>query len=266
MTYATLETSPYGSEIFELYAFQTADQAWYFTSSDHPITYLGQTYQPEVIKRTQTNQTAEAKGGTVRVTLPKENPVPQQFVSFSPDSPMFLVIYRGHGGDSEIVVNFTGKVTMSSFGDFAELNCIPESDVLKNSVPGMQFQSACNHFLYDSGCTINKTLFKVFGTIATIDATGMLITVAAAASKVDGWFTAGYVEMGEQRRMILLHAGNALTLLAPLFGGVEVGDEITLYAGCMRDYNTCVNKFSNGKNYVGFQWIPEKNPFKDPFY
>jgi uncharacterized phage protein (TIGR02218 family) len=264
MSYDAIETSPYGSQPFELYAFITVDQQWYYTSGDQPITYLGHTYLPEVIKRTPTNQTSEAKAGTVRVTLPKENPVPQQFVAFSPTTPMFLVIYRGHGGDSDVVVNFTGRVTINRFGDFGELNCIPDSDFLKNNVPAVKFQSPCNHFLYDLGCTVDKTLFRVGGTIATISAAGDVVTVAAAASKPDNWFTAGYIEIGQQRRMILLHNGTSLTLLAPLFN-VAVGVAVNLYAGCMRDYHTCVQKFANGKNFMGFQWVPVKNPFKDPF-
>jgi len=265
MSYDSIETSPYGSQPFELYAFSTADQAWYFTSGDQPITYLGNLYTPEVIKRTPTNQTSEAKSGTVRVTLPKENPVPQQFVSFCPSTPLFVVIYRGHGGDSDVVVNFTGRVTINRFGDFGELSCIPESDFLKNNIPAVKFQAPCNHFLYDAGCTIDKALFLVPGTVSALDPTGMILTVAAAATKPDNWFTAGYVEIGEQRRMVLLHNGTTLTLLAALFG-VEVGSQVNLYAGCMRDFHTCVAKFSNGKNFLGFQWIPTRNPFKNPFY
>jgi hypothetical protein len=34
----------------------------------------------------------------------------------------------------------------------------------------------------------------------------------------------------------------------------------------MRDFNTCKTKFHNQVHYLGFQWIPAKNPFKDPFY
>jgi uncharacterized phage protein (TIGR02218 family) len=174
------------------------------------------------------------------------------------------VIYRGHGSDSEVVVNFTGRVTINRFGDFGELNCIPESDVLKNNVPAVKFQSPCNHFLYDAGCTIDKSLFRTGGTIATISADGTIVTVAAAASQVDNWFTAGYIEIGQQRRMIMLHNASTLNLLAPLFG-VKVGDAVSIYAGCMRDFHTCKLKFNNTANFLGFQWIPEKNPFKDPF-
>jgi uncharacterized phage protein (TIGR02218 family) len=264
MSYASIETSKYGSQPFELYQFTTADAAWYYTSGDKAITYLGHTYLPEVIKRTATNQSGETKGGTVKVTLPKENPVVQLFVAFCPTTPLFIVIYRGHGGDSDVVVNFTGRVTMNRFGDFGELNCIPDSDFLKNTVPAVKFQAPCNHFLYDAGCTISKADFRVGTTIATISPAGDVVTVASVDGKIDNWFTAGYLEIGEQRRMILLHNGTTLTLIAPLFD-VAIGAAVNLYAGCQRDFHTCVNKFANGEHFLGFQWVPVKNPFKDAF-
>jgi uncharacterized phage protein (TIGR02218 family) len=265
MSYASVEDSAYASDPFELYWFATADQNWYFTSADHKVTYLSNVYLPVAIKRTSTSQTGEAKAGQIKVTLPVDNPVPQLFVSFCPTTPLFLVIYRGHGSDSEVVVNFTGRVNLTRFGDFGELTCVPESDALKNLVPQMNFQSPCNHFLYDAGCKVNKSSFATPGVISVMDASRSIITVPAAAALNPGWLTTGYVEIGQQRRMILLHNAAVLTLIAPLFG-VAVGAHVTLYAGCMRDFGTCVNKFANGKNFLGFQWVPTKNPFKDPYY
>jgi uncharacterized phage protein (TIGR02218 family) len=264
MSYQSIETSPYSSQPFELYFFATADQSWYLTSADHSITYLGNVYTPVSIKRTATSQTGETKSGQIRITMPLDNAVPQLFLPYCPDSPLFIIIYRGHGGDADVVVNFTGRVNLCRFGDFAELTCIPSSDMLKNLVPQMNFQSPCNHFLYDSGCKVDKSAFATPGTISAIDSTGTLVTVPAAGALAAGWFTTGYLEIGQQRRMILLHNGTVLTLMDPL-NEVEVGAEVTLYAGCMRDYGTCQAKFSNGKNFLGFQWVPTKNPFKDPF-
>jgi len=265
MSYPFIETSLYSSQPFELYLFATAAQSWYFTSADHVITYMGNSYTPVAIKRTATSQSGEAKCGQIRVTLPLDNAVAQLFIPYCPDTPLFITIYRGHGGDADMVVNFSGKVNICRFGDFAELTCIPASDVLKNLVPQMNFQSPCNHFLYDTGCTVDKAAFATAGVISAIDTTGTLVTVPAASALAAGWFTTGYLEVGQQRRMILLHNGAVLTLMDPL-NEVEVGASVTLYAGCMRDFGTCQGKFHNGKNFLGFQWVPTKNPFKDPFY
>jgi uncharacterized phage protein (TIGR02218 family) len=259
LTYDAREISPYFGAPFELFWFATADHDWKFTSSDHAITYRGCEYQPEAITRTQSNQTT-VEGG--RVTLPVSNPVVEQFVAFSADTPMFLVIYRGHEGDSDVVVNFTGRVNLCRFGDVtAELNCL-DDDVLKGRVPTKPQFPHCNHSLYDSACKVNRELFALQGTIATVDATGAIISVEAAASKADGWFTSGFLETKEQRRIVLLHAGDTMTLIAPLIGGAKVGDAVTLYAGCARDVETCKTKFNNRQHFGGFPWIPAQNPFK----
>jgi hypothetical protein len=84
--------------------------------------------------------------------------------------------------------------------------------------------------------------------------------VAAFATKPNGWFNAGYIEKGTERRMIINHAGDTLTLLNPM-AGLAVGDAITAYAGCKRDYSDCVSKFNNGERFFGFEWIPARNPF-----
>lgn len=262
MTYAARETSGNAGQPVELYAFQTEDGGWFYTSGDKAVAYLGETFAIETMQRTAIQQSGEAKAGQIKITIPLANPVAQLFTSYIPDTPMSVVIYRTHGTDGEFVVIFTGRVLAATFGDFAELTAMPENDVLKYNVPSQQFQTQCNHFLYDAGCKVAKELFALPGAVTVI--AGDVITVPACAAKPDGWFNAGFVEFGLQRRMILSHVGGLLTLIAPV-PGLVVGSTLTAFAGCMRDFGTCVSKFSNSQNFAGFQWIPTKNPFATPF-
>jgi uncharacterized phage protein (TIGR02218 family) len=262
MSYAALETSGNASQPIELYAFQTADEGWFYTSGDAAVTYLGQLYTPEAILRTAINQSGEAKAGQLKITIPGANPVPSAFKSYTPDSPMSIVIYRTHGADGEFVVIFTGRVLVAAFGDFAELTCMPENDLLKYNVPSQQYQAQCNHFLFDAGCKVAPVSYSVAGAVTALAVA--VLTVPACAAKPDGWFNAGYVQFGEQRRMVLFHVGNQLTLIGPI-SGLTVGATVIVYAGCMRDYGTCVSKFNNAKNFAGFPWIPVNNPFGTPF-
>lgn len=262
MTYAARETSIDTGQPCELYAFQTADSGWYFTSGDEAQSYLGQTYAIETINRTAITQSGETKAGQVKITVPLDNAVAQLFRTYIPDTPLSVVIYRTHGTDGEFVVIFTGRVLVASFGDFAELTAMPESDVLKYAVPSEQFQTQCNHFLFDAGCKVAKALYMVPGVVGAI--AGNVLTIPACAGKPNGWFTAGYIEFGLQRRMILSHVGNQIALIAPV-PGLTVGASVNAYAGCMRDFGTCVSKFNNPQNFAGFQWIPINNPFATPF-
>jgi uncharacterized phage protein (TIGR02218 family) len=135
---------------------------------------------------------------------------------------------------------------------------VPERDVLKKRVPGPKYQKPCNHILYDAGCGVDKNLFKVTATLTSVAAE--TIKAAAFATKPDGWFNAGYIEKGTERRMILSHVGDTLTLLNPM-AGLVVGDVITAFAGCKRDFADCNTKFNNAPNFFGFEFIPGRNPF-----
>ena len=61
-------------------------------------------------------------------------------------------------------------------------------------------------------------------------------------------------------RFIVLHNGDDLTLIRPLYG-LAASDSVNLYEGCDRSLATCIAK-GNVINYGGFPWIPQTNPFE----
>ena len=260
MTFDARETSIHGGQPFELYLFQTETQSWHLTSADRAIVFSGNSYEPEAIIRTATSQGQELKSGSITVTIPKTHEIAQLFVSFIPPTPLSLVIFRGHEGEpeSEIVTHFTGRVTIAIFGDDCELRVVPEQELLQKRIPGPKFQKPCNHILYDSGCTVDKALFNVMGTLTFVS--GEIIKAAAFATQPDGWLDAGYIEKATERRMILNHVGDTVTLLSAM-AGLEVGDPVTAFAGCKRTLDDCDIKFTNLEHFFGFEWIPAKNPF-----
>ena len=85
--------------------------------------------------------------------------------------------------------------------------------------------------------------------------------VGAGAVLADGWLNAGELIIGTERRLILTHIGNALLLNYP-FRRISIGDEITMFAGCLHNSVDCLNKFNNGDNFLGFEYIPYINPFE----
>lgn len=258
MSYDVRETSRQDSEPFELYLFETRDKSWRLTSADREITHLAEIYEPTEIRRTEMEQGQELKSGLLRISIPKEHQLAAEFISFMPSTPMSLVIYRGHEGDSEVVTIFTGGVSKADFSDFCELECLPESEIVKRRIPGPRYQKQCNHILYDAGCGVDKESFKTTATLTFVD--DVTIKATEFDAQTDGWFNSGYIEKGNQRRMILNHVGDTLTLLSPM-ADLAVDDEVFAFAGCQRDSATCDTKFSNLVNFMGFEWIPNKNPF-----
>jgi uncharacterized phage protein (TIGR02218 family) len=267
MSYTSRETSVSSGQPYELYLWQTQAQTWRVTSADRALSYQGAVYSPETIRRTNTTQNAEVKGGHITVTLPAAHPVAQLFVAFIPATPLSLVIYRGHEGETEaeVVTHFIGRVLAGHFttADTCELDCAPDTDILRRPIASVCFQRPCNRMLFDAGCTVGAAFWKVAGTVLTISPDGLTVTIAACGTKPDGWCAAGYLEKGVEGRMVTAHTGTSLTLLNPL-EGLVVGDSVNVYAGCDRSYsgpNGCVPKFANGVNFQGWEWIPGQNPF-----
>jgi hypothetical protein len=61
--------------------------------------------------------------------------------------------------------------------------------------------------------------------------------------------------------MIVDHVGFDVILIAPM-NGLAVTDSVFAFAGCNRDYPTdCISKFDNGEHFMGFKWVPKRNPF-----
>lgn len=267
MSYDSKEQSVAEGQPFELYLFQTQGEAWRFTSADESRMYRGQSYDPEVVIRTNTSANSEVKGGHIRVTVPKDNPVAQLFISFIPSTPLTLVIYRGHEGEpeSEMKVAFTGRVLLGRFTteDTCELDCAPDTEVLKRSIATACFQRQCNRILFDPGCGLDRDLWRVQGTVQAVSADGLVVTIPACAAKASGWFTLGYLEKGLDRRMVAQHSGAEVTLMNPM-SGLNVGDLVRVYPGCDRTYsgpNGCTVKFDNGVHFMGWEWMPATNPF-----
>ena len=260
MTFDARETSVHAGQPFELYLFQTQTQTWRLTSADRAITFNNNSYEPEAIFRTASSQGQELKSGALTVTIPKTHELAQLFVSFIPPTPLSLVIFRGHEGEpeSEIVTHFTGRITMALFGDDCELRAVPEQEILQKRIPGPKYQKPCNHILYDSGCTVDKALFNVSGPLTFVD--DDVIKAAAFATQPDGWLDSGYIEFGTERRMILNHVGDTLTLLTGL-ASLTVGTVVTAFAGCKRTIADCDIKFANLPHFFGFEFIPARNPF-----
>lgn len=262
-TYDQREASRLEGQPIELYLFQTDTHSFYVTSADEPQEFSGNTYEPLAITRTDFGQGPEAKAGATTVTLPKNHLIALEFVSYIPATPMSLVIYRRHRDDAEeqTIVLFIGAVKSARFADPCELHCEPESAVLQRRIPGPRYQRPCNRVLYALGCDVDREDFKVAATITDVSQNGLRIRAAEFATKPDHWFDAGYIEMGAQRRMVLRHINQELDLILPM-PGLGVGSELTAFAGCQRRFQEdCVDKFDNGHRFLGFEWIPTRNPF-----
>lgn len=258
MSMVERENSVRRGEPWEVYKFEAAGEAWRVASGERPRVYLGEVYEPLAIHRTAMSQTLELGSGAITITLPREHAIAQQFVEYLPAAPVLLTIVRGHEGESEIVA-FTGfEVKSAKFGDACELEVAPRQERLKRRIPGPEYQRRCNFHLFGAGCNVDKELFREPATLTFVS--GVTVRAAEFATLGSGWLDSGYLEKGNERRMILRHIGDTVELITTM-ASLEAGDQVDVFAGCLRTAAVCNAKFSNLVNFLGFEFIPRKNPF-----
>lgn len=258
MSFDALEKSQFGALPYELYLFQTTGLSYALTSSENPITYLGQQYTPATITRTETDSSNEVVSGQIKVFLPVEHPLATLLIPYLPSSPIAITIYGSHYGDAETVVLFVGVVASARFTDQCEITCNSAQYLLQRKIPQQLYQAPCSHIFGDAGCGADLTAHTYAGSVSVIDATGTILTVPAFASLPDS-LRGGYLKHGNDYRMIVDHSGTTVTLISP-FAGMTAPAAVAGTAGCALDFSTCQH-YGRTSSFLGFDLIPTVNPF-----
>lgn len=258
MTIDAREKSTYSSEPWECYLFSCGALEWKYTSGDETRVLFGKTFTPEAITRTEITQNQEMNSGEITVKLPLDNPVARLFTGQSPSQPVSLVVYRGQEGDAEITTTFTGIVASAPCKGTAELKVVTDQDALKIGIPALTYSSQCPRVLFSRGCGVDKAAYMVPATLTY--ASGRVIKSAAFATKPNGYFNAGWVELEGAAQTVVSHVGDTLTLVDPL-AGVAVGLVVIAYPGCQGTEAYCHDTFNNLDNCLAFSHIPSINPF-----
>jgi len=261
--YDVFERSPTSGEPVEGLRFVQAATTWRFTSADSDLALSTGTYIRDAIVHEALDYSQEDTAGNTTVQVPRSNPVAQLFVNYVPTSPVYLTIFRKHRADPQEIVIFVGKVVSCTFdGPQALLLCAPVSQTLNRKVPSVLFGFNCAWNLYGVGCGVARATFKTSGTILALS--GTTVRATAFAAKPDGWFTNGWAETADgQRRFIVAHVGDALTLMNPFPSSLAVGAAIDAQAGCERTELACgPAKFDNLPQHLGFPRIPTRNPYE----
>jgi uncharacterized phage protein (TIGR02218 family) len=262
MTYLASESSQWGGQPVELYRFTRGLRIWTYTTADTPILFNGETYTPTTMRRGELPINEEKNSSTLDVFIDPTADVVAEFISGSTPTPTGLILMRRHRDETvatEQAVLFVGQIGQVEFGEGeAHFVCVPIQQSVQRRVPRMLYQTQCNNMLYDVNCTVNPALFTFAGHISAIN--GLVVTVPEASGKPDGYYNGGYIKDGETFVFIQTHVGTLLTVLA-ITPALLVGDNITTTAGCDRTRATCVAKFNNLDNFLGFPYIPDQNPF-----
>lgn len=285
MSFLALERA--GGKPVELYVFQQGTQFWRYSDGRVPVTVNGFTYEPAVISRSEQTDTQERAQATLTVTLDRALPVVTGMLFGSPFYRQnTCAVFRFQPGATDKSLVGRGVISGVRFrGTVVEVTLVQSASLLQRPIPRMTYLPTCNHITYDPYCGIDPALFTFENAVTALfeqgdpsgspdgpsiqfnalAATGGLPGVAAAAFATAGYFTAGYFVFNGEPSFIISHTVSGSTALFVLLAetpvGIAVGTTLACTAGDDLSYETCLQKFNNLANFLGFPFMPTKDPF-----
>lgn len=258
--FESLEESNYSGNPAECYRFQQGESLWLYTSADRQVAITPGVFEPEVISRGAPTQSQEDESGSLEIRLPRTSPVAALFLTSVPATPLSLTIYRVHRSFLyQPKTLWQGQIVSVRFdGAEAILFGSPSTKALKRAIPTLLYQTQCNHPIYSLGCGISAAAWEDLITVTTV--TGADVISNDFLGRASGWYNNGVlIEPGGDRRWIVEHVGNRVTLISP-FPSLPSLAVCRALAGCERTEAVCKAKFSNLVNFFGFERIPGRNP------
>lgn len=259
MSYVTRETSDYGAHPLELYRFAVGNQLFLYTSADHVVVYGVDEYQPVYIKRGGMVKGGDIRKASLEIEVAGANPLALLFRTGWLPGIVTATVFRHHHGDIDFVVIWKGRVTACKWSDsVARLTCDNTSTLLQR--PGLRraYQVGCPHVLYGAACGVDSESVKVTTTAAAVVAGE--VTITGLGSYGTGYFAGGMLEFGAEKRFIVKHVGDIVSLVDTI-AGLADNAAVTLWPGCAHNVDACQNIFNNLDNYGGLPYRPSKNPF-----
>lgn len=243
----------------ELYEFHYGTVFDYYTSFSEDIVFLGQTYTKASIKRTGFSMDTEF--GKISLTIQTPTiPSLQVYIANQPVEKTSVKIWRAVYDDlTEYRVVFSGDVLRVAFKDgVCQASCEMQSHILTQKLPTIVHQSYCNHQVFDAGCGLDDTAWRVLAQVTGIASD--IYTIPAASGYANGYFTGGQVLMGNDARYIINHVGSSIYVHVPFDSRVGLNDYVYLLPGCDGAPDTCKNKFNNFSKHLSMPYIPNSNP------
>lgn len=261
MSFETVDTSVQDAQPVYLYEFVSGASVARFAScakdvGTHPIIYSASAISAGN-RRVGENIFKES----LKIKFARSDLFAKQYIWNAPDAPTTVTVKRWHRTlpIADAVVEWKGRVVSATTDDTTvTLECESIYTSLKRIGLAMQFEISCVHPLYSVGCAASKVAAQASVTVLSVS--GPVIEVDTLIGFDNGWFSGGLLEFAGDSRFILQHSGNNLRL-ASLMTTLEIGSSIVIYPGCDKAMATCISKFNNIDNYLGFPWMPNRNPF-----
>ena len=268
MSFDIYETSIEYAQPIELYYFSYGEDSYAYTSTYYIQTIAIQdnliTFVPEYIKRSDSLKQSDSSNNleTCVITVPRSNAVAMLFQGTPPElDSVHVQVFRKHGeDDGEYIRILRGIISQVRFsGSDAELTVTIEH-ILTRNIPRGKLSYFCQNCVYDKKCTLNRDDYKM---LCHKDNEGWSLTIKSddLSDIDDGYYTGGYMQMGNSFRQIVKHSGNTVRIKYPI-NSVDRKDEFYVFPGCDNLFSTCHTRFGNTENFTGVPYQMPYNAFK----
>lgn len=278
MSYPSLEESVDAGRPLYFYEFIYGDAqtaAYRYVAALSLTVYGGRPWVPFPIKHGEIVITGSLDRQTLTVTAREDIEMASLVVSRPPSRLTVLNIYRGHTGDDDLRMVWTGRVLSGTFNDNSEVefSCEPISTSLLTAGLRRKYQRGCPHALYGRACGLDKMSHTESGAITAVeDAMDITVVLTGADHNVTASNLLGGIfrvvlknGMTEIRAITSATADpdNArtwrITVISPIYD-LTVGRSVSVSKGCLHTYDAC-KAHNNSDNYGGCLNIPTKSPF-----
>jgi len=253
----------------EIYRFVLgdSDEVYTVTSGQFSENYLGETYLPVPIERSDFISSDNADTDQLTIRLSIENEVAKKWFSDSTDRQIEVTVFQIVSGQANAF--FVGRLTAIN-PNSKDFEFVFQSLLQSLNRNGLQdaMTIGCRFSLYSSRCGVVRTNFETTSNVTNL--IDRIVTCPSAANESDGFFNGGIFEDASgSLRMIANHVGDQITLtreLPSLVREIEqnglLSINVKLFPGCDKTSETCVNRFDNLLNFGGFEYLPTDNPFE----
>lgn len=247
-----------------LYKIKYNNLVYNITNNNGDIIFNNEVYYSEFISHSSIISSVDISKNNVDITISNDFDIVDDFLFGKIRTNIELYIYEHINQEFEFV--FKGEITdMSINNREVKLHSVFLANKLKKVANRFKYQSLCNHILFDNNCGLDDKDFKIDTVVKDIKKAGTEIVIDSFGSKFKDpqFFRNGKIVSLENNNAVMIlnvfEDTNTVRLLN--ISTLSVGDRVSLYIGCNKNYNDCKNKFNNIKNMTAEGSIPNRNPF-----
>lgn len=267
MSYYSDETSIEDGQPIELYLFTYNNSMYEYTSYKYQKSaYIDgsfHTFNPEFIKRGDTLKLGTSSGSieTCTITVSRTNSVALLYQGAPPElSSVRVKIYRVHGTvSSEYIKIIDGTVSQVRFLDSTAELTITIENILTRNIPRGSLSFFCQNCIYDFRCGLNADDFGI-KCYVDINMEGLSIWSTNLQSVPSGYFTDGYIRMGNSVRAVTKHTADRIDIKYPI-NESDISASFIAYPGCGNTFGVCARRFHNTDNFSGIPYVKPYNVY-----